>query len=197
MEELAAWVAPIATMIAAMMTAANLGPRVTGWGFVVFTIGSVAWVTIALSTHQSNLLLANSFLTFVNLIGIWRWLGRQARFQEGGKRAEKQSRRTHSPDLFPLSSLNGMPVAGSDVESLAHCIDAMADCKSGRISYVVVSEKSAVPMGERLHAVNWYDVVIKDGRLIVPISKAELESLPRVPADSWPTETPRLCETKP
>lgn len=38
-EAVAAWVAPVATMIAAVMTAANLGARVTGWGFVVFVIG--------------------------------------------------------------------------------------------------------------------------------------------------------------
>jgi hypothetical protein len=30
---MAGWVAPAATMIAAMMTAANLGARVIGWGF--------------------------------------------------------------------------------------------------------------------------------------------------------------------
>jgi hypothetical protein len=194
MEELAGWVAPIATMIAAMMTAANLGPRITGWGFVVFTIGSVAWVTIALSTHQSNLLLANGFLTFVNLIGIWRWLGRQARFQEGGKRAEKQSKRTHSPELFPLSSINGMPVDDNEEEHLGHCIDAMAECASGRIGYVVVSEKAGVPISERLHAVNWSDVAIQDGRMRLPISKAALEALPMVPADSWPVNAPRLAE---
>ena len=52
MEDIAGWVAPIATMIAAMMTAANLGPRVTGWGFVVFTVGSIAWSTVAIATDQ-------------------------------------------------------------------------------------------------------------------------------------------------
>ena len=31
------WVAPIATIIAALMTASNLGSRITGAGFIVFT----------------------------------------------------------------------------------------------------------------------------------------------------------------
>src|SRR6201999_4586061 len=57
--EIAEWVAPIATMIAALMTASNLGPRVTGWGFVVFTIGAIAWALIGLTTGQSNLLWQN------------------------------------------------------------------------------------------------------------------------------------------
>ena len=42
MESIATWVAPIATTIAALMTASNLGSRITGYGFIVFTIGSLA-----------------------------------------------------------------------------------------------------------------------------------------------------------
>lgn len=36
--DLAGWAAPAATMIAAMMTAFNFGARITGWGFVAFTV---------------------------------------------------------------------------------------------------------------------------------------------------------------
>ena len=43
--DIAGWIAPIATAIAAIMTASNLGTRVTGWGFVVFAVGSIAWIT--------------------------------------------------------------------------------------------------------------------------------------------------------
>lgn len=43
MEEAAGWIASAATMIAAMMTAANLRSRVTGWGFVIFLVGAIAW----------------------------------------------------------------------------------------------------------------------------------------------------------
>jgi hypothetical protein len=71
----AGWIAPIATMIAAIMTAANLGARITGWGFVVFAIGSIAWTAVGLSSGQTNLVATNAFLTLVNLVGIWRWLG--------------------------------------------------------------------------------------------------------------------------
>src|SRR6202007_1871385 len=91
MIETAGWLAPAATMIAAMMTAANLGARVTGWGFVVFTVGSIGWCAIALSTGQQNLLWTNGFLTLVNGVGIWRWLGRKARYEAGGKSAEVRS----------------------------------------------------------------------------------------------------------
>src|SRR4051812_34927976 len=82
MEDFSSWIAPIATAIAACMTASNLGSRVTGWGFVVFTVGSVAWTSYGAATGQSNLVWQNLFLTAVNLVGIWRWLGRQARLDD-------------------------------------------------------------------------------------------------------------------
>lgn len=72
MGDIAGWVAPVATMIAAIMTAANLGARVTGWGFVVFVIGSVSWSIVGISSGQNNLLWTNGFLTLVNVIGVWR-----------------------------------------------------------------------------------------------------------------------------
>ena len=60
--------APAATMIAAVMTASNLGARVTGWGFVVFTVGSIAWCLVALTSGQANLLWTNGFLILVNVL---------------------------------------------------------------------------------------------------------------------------------
>ena len=52
MEEAAGWIAPAATMIAAMMTASNLGARVTGWGFAVFLLGSICWAIVALASWR-------------------------------------------------------------------------------------------------------------------------------------------------
>lgn len=62
MPDVAAWIASAATMIAAMMTAANLGTKITGWGFVVFTVGSVAWAAVGLTTEQPSLAITNGFL---------------------------------------------------------------------------------------------------------------------------------------
>src|SRR5947209_6123349 len=41
--DILSWVAPITGVSAAIMVAINLGTRFTGWGFVVFTVSSVAW----------------------------------------------------------------------------------------------------------------------------------------------------------
>lgn len=70
MMDLAGWIAPVATMIAAMMTAANLGARITGWGFVVFTLGAISWTAVGVSTGQGNLVATNVFLTLVNAVGV-------------------------------------------------------------------------------------------------------------------------------
>ena len=74
MEDIAKWVAPIATTVAALMTASNLGARITGWGFVVFTVGSLAWLTLGIVTEQPNLLWQNVILTLLNLFGIWLYI---------------------------------------------------------------------------------------------------------------------------
>ncbi|CAM4265000.1 PRC-barrel [Novosphingobium lubricantis] len=101
MEDIAGWIASIATMIAAMMTAANLGAKVTGSGFLVFTIGSICWSLVGLSTGQTNLLATNGFLTVVNMVGAWRWLGEQRRYEEGGKSADRASRRCRAMSFSP------------------------------------------------------------------------------------------------
>src|SRR5579872_3998957 len=107
-QDMAGWIAPVATMVAAMMTAANLGARVTGWGFVVFTLGSICWSIVGISTGQTNLLASNGFLTVINVIGIWRWLGRQRSYEDGAKSATRASRRSAVPTLFTATGIAGM-----------------------------------------------------------------------------------------
>ncbi|MBC7495869.1 MAG: hypothetical protein H7243_01730 [Sphingomonadaceae bacterium] len=93
MEQIANWVAPIATTLAAIMVAANLGARLTGFGFVAFSIGSVAWIAIGLATGQNNLVWQNAVLLAVNALGIWRWLGLRARYDKGAAAATRATAR--------------------------------------------------------------------------------------------------------
>jgi hypothetical protein len=91
MESAANWVAPIATTIAAIMVAANLGSRLTGYGFIVFSVGSIGWMAVGWFNDQMNLVWQNAVLLGVNLIGIWRWLGLRARYEKGAQVAAEQS----------------------------------------------------------------------------------------------------------
>ncbi len=92
METVANWAAPIFTTLAAIIVAANLGSRITGWGFVVFSAGSIAWIVIGATTGQANLLWQNVFLLAINGVGIWRWLGIRARYEKGASEATERTR---------------------------------------------------------------------------------------------------------
>jgi 5-methylcytosine-specific restriction endonuclease McrA len=110
MSDAAGWVALAATCIAALMTASNLGARATGWGFVVFTIGALAWIVVGVATKQTQLLWSNVFLGLVDLFGIWRLLGRRAHFTDAANAERERSEKAAGEDLFAMSSIDGMPV---------------------------------------------------------------------------------------
>jgi hypothetical protein len=186
MEQIAGWVAPAATMVAAIMTASNLGARVTGWGFAVFAVGSVAWVVVALATGQQNLLWTNGFLLAVNLLGVWRWLGRQARYEDGSKAAEAKSAARAVPTLLSLASLPGRKLTDPAGETLGSVVDAMMRCKDQRLAYLVVSVGGAGGMGERLHALRPDDVVFGEDAVRWRYPADALEDARPLQADNWP-----------
>lgn len=186
MGDLAGWLAPAATMIAAMMTAANVGPRVTGWGFVVFTLGSLAWVGVAVSSGQQNLLLTNGFLTLVNLVGIWRWLGRQARYAAGGKAAAAQSAAGPAPTLTSIAALPGTQLTGQDDAALGIVVDAMMQCEDSRLAYIVVSEGGVIGVGERLHALPLSMITMSETGVACDLTADDLKALDIIDPEIWP-----------
>jgi sporulation protein YlmC with PRC-barrel domain len=190
MEDIAGWIAPIATMIAAMMTAANLGARVTGSGFVVFTIGSICWSIVGLSTGQTNLVATNGFLTLVNLIGAWRWLGTQRKYEEGGKSAEQASRRCSSDDLFTATGLAGMPVDDAKGDRIGRVVEALVECSTGTISYFVISSGGIGGIDESLRAVSWDNIALRDERLVLSCDRTGFERLPVLTDGRWPAKAP-------
>jgi hypothetical protein len=185
MADTISWVATAATILAASMTAANLGSRVTGYGFVVFTFGALCWIAVGTMTHQPALLWTNVGLTGLDLFGVWRWLGRQSRVEEGARAAAEASEQTPGESLFPVSLLARAPVdcAGT---SVGHCVDAMAGCGSGRLSYVVVSQGGVAGVGETLRRLPWSAAAVDGDRLVVRLSTDEFRRLEELPRDQWP-----------
>lgn len=177
-------------MIAAMMTAANLGARVTGWGFVLFTIGSGAWTAIGALSGQDNLLVSNAFLLIVNAIGIWRWLIRQRRYDQGGEAAKRASRRSRHADLFTASDIAGMRVVDSSGADLGAAVDALLRCEDGAVSYVVVRSGGLGGVAESLRAVARADLAFSASRLALRRDAAWFESLPTIDDDAWPAAAP-------
>jgi len=179
------WVATIATIIAASMTASNLGSRVTGYGFAVFLVGSLAWLATGLLTDQPALMWTNGVLTLLNIFGIWRWLGRQARVEEGAKSAAEASEQTPGEMLFAVSLLTRAPVIAGSSE-LGRCVDAMAGSRSGTLSYVVVSQGGVAGVGETLRQLPWGATRIEGDRLVTDLDSRGFDRLEQLARDKWP-----------
>jgi hypothetical protein len=182
MADTISWVATAATIIAAFMVAANFGSRITGTGFLVFTIGSLAWLADGVISHQPALTWTNAVLTGLNLFGIWRWLGRQARVEEGARTAAQASEEAPGEALFPASLLTRAPVVCGG-QQVGTCVDAMAGCRSGRMAYVVVSAGGVAGMGETLRQLEWSDAHVESEQLV---ARKRLEGLQELTKDKWP-----------
>jgi len=185
MNDIISWVATVATIGGALLTASNLGARITGTGFIVFLFGSLSWIGVSVMTGQQALLWTNIVLTVLNVFGIWRWLGRQAKVERGARAAAEASEMTPGEALFPVSLLAKAKVlAGND--EVGNCVDAMAGERSGRIAYVVVSEGGVAGVGERLRRVQWTDARVDRDRVVVGVDRSGFCALPELAKDEWP-----------
>jgi hypothetical protein len=186
MAEIVSWIATVATVTAAFMTASNLGSRVTGYGFVVFTVGALCWIAVGAWTGQPALMWTNVLLTALDLFGIWRWLGRQTRVEEGARAAAEASEETPGEALFPVSLLTRGEILCRG-EPVGTCIDAMAGRSSGRIAYVVASQGGVAGVGETLRRLPWSRARMGEDRLEVLLSPEEFCRLPELAKDAWPS----------
>jgi len=185
MADTISWAATALTIVAAFMTASNLGPRVTGYGFAVFTAGALCWIGVGVLSDQPALLWTNVVLLVLDVFGVWRWLGRQTKIDEGGRTATESSERRPGEALFPISILTHAAMSTPDGE-VCHCIDAMAGCRSGRLAYVVVSDGGVAGVGERLRRLPWQDIQI-DGECVGTRLHADaFERLEELSRDEWP-----------
>jgi hypothetical protein len=179
------WVATIATIIAASMTAANLGSRITGYGFCVFLAGSLSWLAVGLITGQPALTWTNAVLTLLNMFGIWRWLGRQTKVEEGARAASEASERTPGEALFSISLLSRAPVMSGDMQ-LGRCIDGMAGSSSGCLSYLVISQGGVAGVGETLRRLPWSKASVEGDKVMTSVGSNHFNMLEELPRDQWP-----------
>ncbi|HXH52745.1 MAG TPA: PRC-barrel domain-containing protein [Sphingomicrobium sp.] len=186
MELITSWVAPIATIAGVLITASNLGARITGYGFIVFTIGSINWTLLGIATGQPALIWTNLLLTGLNVFGIWRWLGRQSRIESGARTAADRSEDTPGEALFPVSLLSRASLVNDDGRELGSCIDAMAGCNSGRIAYVVVSEGGVAGVGETLRRLPWHEARVSGDQLKTRLAAERFCGLDPIAPDNWP-----------
>ena len=184
MAESISWVATVATVLAALMTASNLGSRITGYGFCVFLVGSLSWLAVALLTNQTALLWTNVALTLLNIFGVWRWLGRQTRIEDGAVQAAEESEHSPGESLFPVSMLIKAKIVDKHGNALGKCVDAMAGSMSGQLRYVVASEGGVAGVGETLRRVPWSPARMDRDSLVTDIDS--LDRLEEIAKDEWP-----------
>lgn len=178
MQDIAGWIALAATCVAALMTASNLGARMTGWGFVVFTLGASAWAFVGFATHQTQLLWSNVFLGVVDIFGIWRWLGRRARFGDASRAEEIRSEDRAGENLFSAAGLDGMPVLGRDGSEIGHVTDALVTCSHGDIAHLVIREGGMAGVGETLRRLPWKDARVSAKCVETDLDLKHLARLP-------------------
>ena len=77
MLEIVKWTASISGVVAALAVAADLGRRITGWGFVLFLLSSAAWITAGLLDEEAALSTQNAVLFVINCVGVYRYLIRK------------------------------------------------------------------------------------------------------------------------
>ena len=68
------WIAALGTMLAAGLIAADLGRKVTGWGFVLFCAVSVTWIVSGLTSDALPIAAMNGLLLLINAWGVWQFL---------------------------------------------------------------------------------------------------------------------------
>ena len=66
------WLGTGAGILGALLIAANVPSSC--WGFVLFLVSSSSWGVAALIMRETSLVLLQTAFTFINLLGIYRWL---------------------------------------------------------------------------------------------------------------------------
>jgi len=163
-------------MIAAMMTAANLGARLTGWGFAVFVVASVAWIVVGVSSGQTSLIVANAFLTVVNVVGVWRWLGREAKYRDDAADVAARSSHAANHPRRPVSGLLGKPVRDRRGRQVATIVDAILACDDGHVAGLLVRQGGIGGFGERVVVLDRFD--LSSGDVTTPLDPDALADLP-------------------
>lgn len=68
------WIAAVGTVIAAALLAADLGRKVTGWGFVLFCAVAATWIVAGLTSGALPIAAMNGVLLLINGWGVWQFL---------------------------------------------------------------------------------------------------------------------------
>ncbi len=124
------------------------------------------------------------------LAGIWRWLGRQRAYEDGGASAKEAIRRSSSSALFTATGLGTMPVIDGMGAPLGRTVEALVACESGEVAYIVIATGGVGGIDETLRAVAREDVRFGCERLQLSLSNEQFLRLPPLEPGDWPAQVP-------
>ena len=131
-------------------------------------------------TGQPALVWTNIVLTVLNIFGIWRWLGRQSRVEEGACTAAQVSEAAPGETLFPMSLCSATLMIDCAGQEVGHCIDAMAGCASGRLNYLVAPQGGRGGRRRNAAPAVVEHARVEEERVTVSISGPEFDRLERI-----------------
>jgi hypothetical protein len=187
MDGVTGWLAAILTVLAGMTVAANLGTRVTGWGFVLFTIGSLCWALNAGLNGVTSLLLTNLAMAAINAFGVWRWLGRRRRIELGSQAAMEHSAAAPVPTLVSVAAVLDAPLMTAANQAFGSVVDLMLRCERQDLAYAVVSFDGVGGIGEEFRAVPAQDLRLSHAALRATLAEPAIRALPPINPTDWPT----------
>lgn len=191
MDGITGWLASVATIAGGLTVALNLGSRVTGWGFAVLAFGSACWSLNAWQNGAASLLIANVTMAAINGFGVWRWLGRRARIEQGSATAMADSAAAPVPTLVSAATLLEAPLRLPDDADFGSVIDLMLHCNGQDLAYAVVSFGGIGGLGEELRAVPAERLQLRVDGLHCALGEERLRTLPPIDPTAWPVAPDR------
>jgi sporulation protein YlmC with PRC-barrel domain len=93
--------------------------------------------------------------------------------------------------VLSASTLSGDRVRNSDGEDLGKIEDLMIDVVNGRIAYAVLSFGGFLGMGDKLFAIPWGAMELKEHehKFVLNVAKDTLKNAPGFDKDHWPDMT--------
>lgn len=186
MDGITGWLASIATIAGGLTVALNLGSRVTGWGFGVLAFGSACWSLNAWQAAASSLLIANLAMAAINGFGVWRWLGRRTRIEQGSAAAMAESAAAPVPSLVSAARLLEAPARLPHGASFGMVIDLMLHCQRQDLAYAVLSFDGIGGVGEEFRAIPAERIELRTDGLHCRLDEEALRTLPPIDPTAWP-----------
>jgi sporulation protein YlmC with PRC-barrel domain len=96
---------------------------------------------------------------------------------------------TEYPHVLQATTLLGSKVANRSGEQLGTLKDLVIDLEDGRIAYAVLSFGGFLGMGDKLFAIPWEALLLKqDHTFVLDVDKEVLKEAPGFDKDHWPDD---------